>query len=180
MYQLSTVADAKIEVGNYAMYVGSVGATGASITTNLGAGMVKTFTYNPEMFTSQAGNAPDPISGVARETCTLDIDLIEYDASAFSSLSNGMLASTTGGSVMTVGGQVSSIAGVGMKLVNTRKLNGGSTQTTTYVIQKAVMAGGFSVSPKSDNDADPITVYSFSLTCKPYATAQTLFTKTIA
>jgi hypothetical protein len=180
MYQLSSVTDAKIEIGNYAMYVGSVGATGASITTNLGAGMVKAFSYNPEMFTSQAGNAPDPISGVARETCTLDIDLIEYDASAFSALSNGMLASTTGGSVMTVGGQVSSISGVGMKLVNTRKLNGGSTQTTTYVINKAVMAGGYSITPKSDNDADPIAVYSFSLTCKPYATAQTLFTKTIS
>jgi len=180
MYQLSSVADAKIETGNYAMYVGSVGATATAITINLGAGQVKSFKYDPVMFTSQAGNAPDPILGVARETCTVDIDLIEYDASAFSSLSNGMLASTTGGSVMTVGGQVTSISGVGMKLVNTRKLSTGSTQTTTYVINKAVMAGGYSISPKTDNDTDPITVYSFSMTCKPYATAQTIFTKTIA
>jgi hypothetical protein len=108
------------------------------------------------------------------------MDLIEYDGSSFSVLSNGMMASTTGGSVLTVGGQVSSISGVGMKLVNTRKLSTGSTQTTTYVINRAFINSGWSCSPKSDNDADPIAVYSFSMLCKQYATAQTLFTKTIA
>jgi hypothetical protein len=180
LYQNSSVTDAKIEIGNYAMYVGTAGNTAASITTNLGAGMVKSFKYEPTMYTCQAGNAPDPIQGVARETATIDIELIEYDASAFSALSNGVMASTTGGSVMTVGGQVSSINGVGLKLVNVRKLSTGSTQTTTYVVNRAFINGGWSLSPKSDNDADPISVYSFSLLCKQYATAQTIFTKTIS
>jgi hypothetical protein len=180
LYQNSSVSDAKIEIGNYAIYVGSVGATGASITTNLGAGMVKSFKYNPTMYTCQAGNAPDPIQGVSRETSEIDMDLIEYDGSSFSVLSNGMMASTTGGSVLTVGGQVSSINGVGMKLVNVRKLSTGSTQTTTYVINRAFINSGWSCSPKSDNDADPITVYSFTMLCKQYATAQTIFTKTIS
>jgi hypothetical protein len=179
LYQTAQATDSKIEIGNYAMYVGSVGATATAITTNLGAGAVKSFAYAPEMFTSQAGNSPDPIAGVARETCTLEIELIEYDASAFSALSNGMSSLPTAGTV-TVGGQVSSISGVGMKLVNQRKLNTGSTQTTTYVIQKAVLNSGWSTSPKSDNDADPINVYTFSITCKQYATAQTIYTKTVA
>jgi hypothetical protein len=179
VYQTTQAADAKIEIGNYAMYVGSCGASATAITVNLGAGMVKSFKYDPVMFTSQAGNSPDPIEGVARETATIEIDLIEYDATSFSLLTNGMQSTASSGTV-TIGGQVSSITGVGMKLVNVRKLNGGSTQTTTYVIQKAVLASGWSMAPKSDNDADPINVYSFTMTCKQYATAQTIYTKTVA
>ena len=178
LYQNSTVTDAKIEIGNYAMYVGAIGlATAGAIATNLGAGMVKSFVHNAEMFTSQAGNAVDPIKGVARETCTLEIDLIEYDGASFATLTGGMWTGTSGS--ITVGGQVSALAGQAVKLVNTRKLANGSTQTTTYVINKAI-AGGFSMAPKSDNDSDPINIYSFSLICYQYATAQTIFTKTVA
>lgn len=177
IYQNATVTDAKIEVGNYAMYVGAVGATAGAITINLGAGMVKSFTHNADMFTSQAGNAVDPIMGVARETCTLEIDLIEYDGSSFSVLTGDMWNGTTAS--ILVGGQVSALAGVGLKLVNTRKLANGSTQTTTFVINKAV-AGGFTMNPKSDNDADPVNVYSFSAICYQYATAGTIFSKTVA
>jgi hypothetical protein len=160
------------------MYVGSAGATAAAITINLGAGMVKSFNYNPEMFTSQAGNAPDPIEGVSRETATMEIDLIEYDASAFSTFTGGMMSMPSSGTV-TVGGQVSLLSGIGMKLVNTRKLSSGSTQTTTYVINKAV-PGGFNLALKSDNDADPVNVYSFTVTCKQYLTAGTIFTKLVS
>jgi hypothetical protein len=42
------------------------------------------------------------------------------------------------------------------------------------------MTTGFTMNPKSDNDADPVNVYSFSIMCKQYATAQTIFTKTVA
>lgn len=177
IYQNATVTDAKIEVGNYAMYVGAVGATAGAITINLGAGMVKSFAHNADMFTSQAGNAVDPIMGVARETCTLEVDLIEYDGSTFSAFTGGMWNGTSGS--ILVGGQVSSLAGKGIKLINTRKLSTGSTQTTTYVINKAV-ANGFTMNPKSDNDADPVNVYSFSLICYQYATAGTIFSKTVA
>lgn len=178
IYQNSTVADAKIEVGNYAMYVGSAGATAASITINLGAGMVKGFTYAPENFTSQSGNSVDPINGIARETATLEMDLIEYDGSSFSLLSGGAISGTSGS--LTVGGNVTVVAGRGIKLVNVRKLASGSTQTTTFVISNAFLNGGFTMSPKSDNDSDPVNVYSFSLTCKQYATAGTVFTKAVS
>ncbi len=177
IYQNSTVTDSKVETGNYAIYVGSAGASAAAIITNLGAGMVKTLAHNAEMFTSQAGNAVDPIEGVARETVTLEVDLIEYDGSAFSTFTGGMWAGSSGSA--TVGGNVTLLSGVGIKLVNNRKLANGSTQTTTYVINKAI-PGGFSQTIKSDNDADPVNVYSFSITCKQYATAGTIFTKTVA
>lgn len=177
LYQNATVTDSKVETGNYAIYVGTVGNTAGSITTNLGAGMVKSFVHNAEMYTSQAGNAVDPIEGVARETCTLEVDLIEYDGSAFSAFSGGMWSGTSGSA--TVGGNVSLLSGKAYKLVNTRKLSTGSTQTTTYVINKGI-AGGFNLTLKSDNDADPVNVYSFTITCKQYATAGNIFTKTVS
>lgn len=177
MYQNSSVADAKVEVGNYAIYVGTLGATAAAITTNLGAGMVKSFAYVAESFTSQAGNAVDPIQGVAKETVTMSIDLIEYDGANFATLSGGVIAGTSGS--LVVGGQTTVQAGKAIKLVNVRKLSGGTTQTTTYVLPNVFMNGGFTMTPKSDNDADPVNIYSFNLLAKQYATAQTIFTKTV-
>jgi hypothetical protein len=179
LYQNSTVTDSKIEVGNYAMYVGSAGTSATAITINLGLGMLKGFTYVPENFTSQAGNGVDPITGIARETATFEFDLIEYGPSAFSQILGGAMSTPTAGTV-TVGGQVTVVTGVGIKLVNSRKLKSGSTQTTTYVLNDCYMNGGYSFTPKSDNDADPVGVYSFSMTAKQYATAGTIYTKTVA
>ena len=120
IYQNSSVTDAKIEVGNYAISVGAMNTTAAGAWVNLGAGMLKTFTYTPEMYTSQAGNTIDPIEGVARETVTVDFDVIEYDGSAFSALSGGLMSGTSGS--VTVGGLVTVVTPKGLKLVNTRKL----------------------------------------------------------
>jgi hypothetical protein len=179
IYQNATVADAKIEIGNYAIYVATTaGTTVGGAWINLGAGMVTDFAYVADPYTSQAGNAPDPIQGIAKETATLGLDLIEYDGSSFSILSGGALVGSSGS--LVVGGQTNVITGRGMKLVNIRKLASGSSQTTTYVIQNVFMNGGFSMTPKSDNDADPINVYKFSMLCKQYATAQTIYTKTVA
>ena len=131
-YQNSTVADAKIEIGNYIISVGAENATAGSTWTNLGAGMVKSFAYVPEMFTCQAGNAVDPIQGVAKETATIGLDLIEYDGSSFSVLSGGLISGTSGS--LIVGGVSSVQTAKAMKLVNVRKLAaGGTAQTTTYV-----------------------------------------------
>lgn len=179
-YQNSTVTDAKIEVGNYAVYVhASAGSTvGATGWANLGAGMVKSFAYVAESYTSQSGNSVDPIEGVAKETVTIGLDLIEYDGSSFSVLSGGVIAGSSGS--LTVGGQSTTQAGRGLKLVNVRKLANGSTQTTTIVLNDVYMDGGFTMNPKSDNDADPVNVYTFNLLAKQYATAQTIFTKTVA
>ena len=78
IYQNTSVTDAKIEIGNYTISVGLENATAASTWTNMGAGMVKSFKYDPVMYTSQAGNAVDPIQGVSRETVEVGIELIEY------------------------------------------------------------------------------------------------------
>jgi hypothetical protein len=179
-YQNSTVSDPKIEIGNYAMYIGAENATAASTWTNLGAGMVKSFAYVPEMFTCQAGNAVDPIQGVAKETATISIDLIEYDGSSFSVLSGGIISGTSGS--LIVGGVSTVQIAKAMKLVNIRKLAaGGTSQTTTYVLPRVYMNSGFTMSPKSDNDADPMNVYSFDILAKQSTnTAQTVFTKTVA
>ena len=179
IYQNSTVTDAKVEIGNYAMYVAATaGTTVGGTWVNLGAGMVKSFSYDPTPYTSQAGNAPDPIQGISRETAKIAIDLIEYDGSSFSILSGGAMTGSSGS--LVVGGQTNAMPGMGFKMVNSRKLANGSTQTTTYVFNFVFMDGGFSTSPKSDNDADPVNVYSFNLLAKQYLTAQTIFTKTVA
>ena len=178
VYQNTTVTDSKIEVGNYAMSVAAEGTTAAGTWVNLGLGTLKSFAYATENYTSQAGNGIDPINGVARETVTLELDLLEYDGSSFSSLSGGLLSGTSGS--LTVGGNVSTMSGKGIKLVNTRKLKTGSTQTTTYVLNSCFMNGGYTFTPKSDNDTDPVGVYSFSMVAKQYATAGTIFTKTVA
>lgn len=178
IYQNSAVTDAKIEIGNYAIYVAAQGTTAGGTWVNLGAGMVKSFAYAPEMFTTQAGNAPDPIEGVSRETATVEFDLIEYDGSAFSALSGGLMAGTSGSA--TVGGQTTTITAKGIKMINVRKLASGSTQTTTYVLNKCYLNNGWTVAFKSDNDSDPVAVYSFSVTAEQYATAGTIYTKTVA
>jgi hypothetical protein len=179
-YQNSTVTDAKIEIGNYTISVGAENATAASTWTNLGAGMVKSFAYVADMFTSQAGNAVDPIQGVAKETATLGIDLIEYDGSSFSVLMGGLMSGTSGSAI--VGGVANVQAAKAIKLVNVRKLAaGGTSQTTTFILPRCYVNGGFTMSPKSDNDTDPINVYSFEVLAKQAATtAATVFTKTVA
>lgn len=179
-YQNATVADAKIEIGNYTISIGAENATAASTWTNLGAGMVKSFAYVPEMYTAQAGNAVDPIQGVAKETATIGIDLIEYDGSSFSLLSGGIISGTSGS--LIVGGVNTVQTAKALRLQNIRKLAaGGTSQTTTIICPRVYMNTGFTMTPKSDNDADPVNVYSFDILAKQSAnTAQTVFTKTVS
>jgi hypothetical protein len=120
----------------------------------------------------------DPVEGVSREEATVDFDLIEYDGSAFSALSGGLMSGTSGSA--TVGGLVNTVTAKGIKLVNVRKLASGSNQTTTYVFNKCTLNDGWNVAFKSDNDTDPVTVYSFSIKAEQYATAGTIYTKTVA
>jgi len=116
---------------------------------------------------------------VAAEAEILEFDLIEYDGSAFSALSGGLMAGTSGSA--TVGGNVTAVTAKGIKLVNVRKLAAGSTtQTTTYVLNKCYLQNGWTVAFKSDNDSDPVAVYSFTVTAEQYATAGTIYTKTVA
>lgn len=170
------VGEKAIEVGNYQISVGAVGATAGSAWTNLGAGMVKSFAYNPEMFTTQAGNCVDPIQGVSRETATFDIDLIEYDGSSFSNLSGGLISGSTGS--LIVGGNATAQLPKAFKLYNRKLMSTGSSVLTTIIAPNCFMNTGFSMTPKSDNDADPVNIYSFTILAKQYMTAGTIFTKT--
>jgi hypothetical protein len=138
---------------------------------------VKSFAYNPEMFTCQAGNCIDPIQGVAKETVTFEIDLIEYDGSSFSVLSGGLISGTSGS--LIVGGNTTTQAPKAFKLYNRKLLSTGTSVLTTIIMPNCFMNTGFTMSPKSDNDADPMNVYSFSILAKQYATAQSIFTKTV-
>lgn len=171
------VGERAIELGNYTISVGGVGATAGSAWTNLGAGMLKSFSYNPEMFNCQAGNCIDPVQGVAKETVTFDIDLIEYDGSSFSMLSGGLISGTSGS--LLVGGQATIQAAKAFKLYNRKLLSTGTSVITTIILHNCFMNTGFSMSPKSDNDTDPMNVYSFSILAKQYAAAQTIFLKTV-
>ena len=179
LYQNSAlvVGEKAIEVGNYTISVGELGATAGSTWINLGAGMVKSFAYVPEMYTCQAGNTIDPIQGVSRETATFDIDLLEYDGSSFSNLSGGLISGTSGS--LVVGGNTSAQLGKAFKLYNRKLCSTGTSVLTTIILHKCFMNTGFLMNPKSDNDADPMNVYSFSILAKQYATAQTIFTKTV-
>jgi hypothetical protein len=177
IYQNKTVTDAKVEVGNYAIYVGNQGTTVGGAWVNLGAGMLKDFAYVAENYTSQSGNSVDPITGISRETATFSFDLLEYDGSSFSAISGGAITGTTGS--LLVGGQTTVITPKGFKLINIRKLASGSNQTTTFVINKCTLQNGWTMTPKSDNDTDPVNVYSFSVLAEQYATDGTIFVKTV-
>jgi hypothetical protein len=179
-YQISSVTDSKVEVGNYAMYVAASAGTSVGGTwVPLGSGMLKDFAYVAENFTSQAGNSVDPIEGIAKETATFSFDLLEYDGSSFSLLSGGAMTGTSGS--LIVGGRTSIVTPRGFKLVNTRKKATGSSQTTIFVIESCTLQNGWTMTPKSDNDTDPVNVYSFSMLAELYGTTSvlSLFTKTV-
>jgi hypothetical protein len=180
IYQNATMNTDKVEIGNYTISVGAKGTSAGGTWVNLGAGTLKDFAYVPELINSQAGNALVPLYGTVRETATFSFDLIEYDGSAFSALSGGMMSGTSGS--VTVGGLTSAsiLTGKGIKLVNNRKLASGSAQTTTIVCNECYLNSGWTIGIKSDNDTDPISVYSFAMTAIQYATAGNVYYKTVA
>ena len=98
IYQNSTVDSDKLVLGNNKMEV----ATSAAATfVNLGAGIVTTWDHPVEKYDVQAGNAPDPISGIASETCTVAFEMIEYDASVLNTIFGGLINVSTSSSVQT-------------------------------------------------------------------------------
>jgi hypothetical protein len=175
LYQNSTVDKNKLVLGNYtlqvATYTSSIGAT----FTNLGAGIVNSFSHNLTKYDVQAGNAPDPVEGVSEETFTIEGELIEYDASKLGFLYSGL--STTSGSgldsLLTFGGKTE-LTDLAFKFTNTRRFTGTTgtalTATTTIFVPKATAETGLAFTAKSDNDSDPINVMAFSVTGKIDAT----------
>lgn len=168
-YQNSSVTSSKLILGNYKI---ECAASVAASYVNLGAGMVSGFKYNPIMYDAQAGNAPDPIEGISRETVSIEAELIEYDASVLAAISCGAItADTTTSSTQTVidaGGNQELTPKV-FRLTNTRMISG-ATKTTVILVYKATLQSGLEIQAKSDNDANPINIMPISILGKPDVT----------
>lgn len=167
LYQNSTVATQKLVIGNYTM---EVATSVAASFINVGAGMVNDFSHEVEMYEVQAGNAPDPIEGIAEETIKVTGEMIEFDTSVLSLMHGGLFQSTTTSSVQTIhAGGNSTITARAFRFTNTRYISS-VTHQTILTIYKATMDTGLKFNLKSDNDADPIMVMPFALTGKIDAT----------
>ncbi len=166
LYQNSSVATQKLILGNYKIEVAQT--TIASAYVNLGAGMVNSFGHNITKYAVQAGNAPDPIEGVATETFTAAIDLIEYDASTLNIIQAGAISNTPVSTGVTTikGGGNSILTPKIFRLTNRRFING-VTQETIVTIFNATLDSGLQFTAKSDNDADPINILPIAITGKP-------------
>jgi len=166
LYQNQSVTTANLLIGNYKIETAAYGTTVGGTWVNLGAGMVNSFNHAMTRYDVQAGNAPDPIEGVAEETFVIDMELIEYDASVLAAISCGLATATVTSvqSVYKAGGNVD-LTPRAFKLTN-RRLISGSTKETVIMVFKATIDNGLQITAKSDNDTDPISVMPVSLTAK--------------
>jgi len=169
IHQNSSVDTTKLILGNYKIEVALT--TVESSYINLGAGMVNSFGHNITKYAVQAGNAPDPIEGVATETFTVAADLIEYDASSLNIIQAGSISNTAGTSGQTIikGGGNSILTPKIFRLTN-RRLISGVTDETIILVYNATLDTGLQFTAKSDNDADPINVMPIAITAKPDST----------
>lgn len=161
-YQNTTVTSTKLIIGNAKI---ETSATAGGTFVNLGAGMVTNCNHVVEVYTSQAGNAPDPIEGIARESFTGDFSMIEYDASVLSAIQCGAIsADTTTSSTQTTinGGGNSTLTPRAFRITNTRLISG-VTKQTVITVYKATLNQGLKIDFKSDNDADPVGTMAFSM-----------------
>lgn len=160
-YQNTSVDSDKLLIGNWKIETAaSVDAT----YVNLGAGMLDTFGHNIEKWDVSAGNAPDPIEGIADETVEIGFTLIEYDGSALSALMSGLteFSATSVLSTLNSGGN-QELTPVAMKLTN-RSERSGSTIETVITVYKATINSGISLQVKSDNDSDPVSGMQLTMT----------------
>lgn len=170
-YQTSRATSSKLVLGNYKIEVALTTVGGSYI--DLGAGQVNSFAHVVEKFDVQSGNSPDPIEGISKETFTVDMELIEWDGTALSTIQGGMTNFTSagsGGTAYTItGGGNSSITPRIFRLTNST-IYSGTVKTTIITIFRATMDNGMAVTAKSDNDTDPIQVMPITLTGKPDTT----------
>jgi len=163
VYQNTSVDTDKLIIGNCKI---ETAATAGGTFVNLGAGIVNDFQHVIEKYDVQAGNAPDPIEGIAEETCTCSFEMIEYDASVLTAIHCGAIITSTTSSVATIhaGGQ-DTMTPRAFRLTNTRTISGTTVQTI-LTIYYATLDNGPSLQFKSDNDSDPIAVMPATLTGK--------------
>lgn len=171
LYQnTSVVSDAllignwKIQVATYSSAYGTV-ASVASACDNLGAGILNTFNHEVVKYDVQAGNAPDPIEGIASETVKAAGELMELDVSKFASAYGGITtvatAVTTTLGIISAGGKAEMTPKTFL-LTNRRNVGTASVETN-IIIYKGYMTNGLQMTSKSDNDSDPITTWAFEV-----------------
>lgn len=167
-YQNSSVSVANLIIGNCKIETAPYGTSAASSAwTNLGAGIVNSFKHVPTKYSVQAGNAPDPIEGVATEIAQITGELIEYNATILSTINCGLISATATSSVSTIiAGGNSNLTPVAFRITNKRIDASGTTKYTTLTVFKATLDGGPEITFKSDNDTDPIAVMPFAITAK--------------
>ena len=171
IYQNATVTTTKLIIGNFKMETSPYASAAGSFTwVNLGAGIVNSGVHNVEKYNVQAGNAPDPMEGISREDVKVEMELIEYDASALTSISCGAMTGASAGTVYTViAGGNTVLTPRAFRFTNTRIISG-ATKETILTVFSATVDNGFSFNAKSDNDTDPIMVMPVSITGKPDST----------
>lgn len=171
LYQNTSVDSDALIIGNWKIQVATYNsayttvASVQSAVTNMGAGMINAFNHNMEKYNVQAGNAPDPIEGVASETFVVTGDLMEFNVANFTTAWGGIIttatAITTTLAILSAGGK-SQLTPKTYLLTNRRIVNGASVETN-IIIYKGYMNNGPQFTTKSDNDADPITTCSFEI-----------------
>jgi hypothetical protein len=161
LYQNTSVDSDRIVIGNYKLET-APSAVGTYV--NLGAGQLTSWQHQFEKYNVQAGNAPDPIEGIADETVSFAFDLIEYDASVLSVLQCGLTSSATATSSSSLyAGGNTTLTHRAWRLTNRRIISGATVQTVITVF-RGVIDNGMTMVLKSDNDADPVNAYQFSVT----------------
>jgi len=161
-HQVTSVDTDRLILGNYKMETAT--SSGATFV-NLGPGMLTSWQHNYTNSNIQCGNSVDPMEYIAEETLTFGFDMIEWDCSAISAIQGGL---TETGSITSVistlrGGGAKTITKRAFKFTNTQTIDDGTVETIITVF-RASTEGGLTLGVKSDNDADPINVFSFS--CK--------------
>ncbi len=166
IYQNPTVDSDKLILGNVKIETAAAGTTVLGAWVNLGAGIVNDSAHIPERYTSQAGNAPDPLEGVADETATLSGEMIEFDGSVLSAIHCGLITVSTTSSVQTIhAGGNTILTPRAFRITNTRTISG-NTVSTVLTLYKGTLDAGLAFNFKSDNDTDPVAVMPFAITAK--------------
>ena len=164
LYQNAAATASKLIVGNCKLETAAYASAAGSYTwVNCGVGMVKSAGYKPTMYSVQAGNAPDPLKGVADEIFTIEADLIEFDGSVLSAMSAGLIGGVSAGTVYSIyGGGVGTLTPRAFRLTNTSMI-AGATKQTIMTVYYATMTSGLQFTFKSDNDSDPLAVIAVTL-----------------
>ncbi len=172
-YQTTMQQSGTLLQGNALIKVAASAGTLVASGVNVGIGQFTGFTENITPFTVQAGNAADPIEGISEHTLTVTFDLLEFYLPTFDTLRGGNLDLQTNPSVGTyiTGGSVQSFSTGGLTeltaialMIHNTKIVSSATVETIFVGYKGTIDQGITFTPKSDNDEDPIAVFSWAVT----------------